>query len=77
MTDKNEQIVRLKDTEGLSWGEIGERTGLSAEAARSRYRNQRKRIELQESPGILEAAENLGILDMIKLKGGWLKSKDA
>lgn len=72
-----QEIVRLREKEGLGWHEIGNRLGLSGEATRSRYRHFKKRESLKGDPGILEAAADLGIGDTLKLKGGWLKSKGA
>ena len=72
-----EDIVRLRDEEGKGWIEIGEVLEMRSELARSQYRHHKKKLDLADSPGILEAAENLGLLDTMKLKGGWLKSKEA
>ncbi|MBV6638398.1 MAG: hypothetical protein KI788_21130, partial [Mameliella sp.] len=70
--------THLRETEKKSWHVIAQELGISSgEAARSRYRKARKQADLKESPGILEAAANLGLGDVLKIKGGWLKSADA
>jgi hypothetical protein len=75
--DSLENIAHLREKDSLTWHQIGETTGLTAETARQRYRRYKKTRDLQEDPGILAAAQELGLGDKLKLKGGWLKSDTA
>lgn len=72
-----EFIAQLREDDMLTWDQVSERTGLTAEAARKRYSRFKKAQSLADDPGILEAAQELGLGDNLKLKGGWLKGKNA
>ena len=57
LTDKQKVIVRLRDKENLSWGEIAKRVGSSKGAAHSAYAKAQEKLLNKSDPRSIESRE--------------------
>lgn len=75
ITELEQNVYDMKTNEGLSYREIGSKLGKSKNAVGKAYRRAVKKIDLNDSPGVVRTAEDMG-MNVNHLAHGWMKTDD-
>lgn len=79
LTERQRQVVTLRDGEGLSYGQIGKRLGINRASAHRSYAAAKEKLEAKKArldPGVHGVLSRLGLGDLSGQHIGWVHRKD-
>lgn len=79
LTDRQRQVIDLRDREGLTFGAIGKRLGIGKGCAHKHYHAARARLDGKAArldPGARETLDRLGMGDLTGHHSGWVHRED-
>jgi hypothetical protein len=80
LTDRQRQVVDLKDGEGLSFRQIGERLGANQASVHKSYHAAKKKLAEKQArldPGVHKTLDKFGMGQLPGLHSGWVHKEDA
>lgn len=80
LTDRQRQVVDLKDGKGLTFKQIGERLGADKASVHKSYHAAKKKLADKQAkldPGIRKTLDKLGMGELSGLHSGWVHKENA